>query len=414
MTSRALRAKLADLASIIDNNGKVLRREAKMAASNKSKVVTNGDATPWGATLLIKEESALPHKGFELWLGSVDDAINIDAMRDRRVTAMVNMSVTECKAEQKTRLNMGHRHAAFNGREDLAWKKVSFSADFYSRGLSADDFWYLALDTEDHFDYPLSEKFDEVAEFLNACRLDGRKVLVHCIMGMNRSAFACAAFLMRMGLARGEDGLDVRAAVHHVSSRRLDVMKNPSFLKQLIAYGQKGSGGGQSSSSSQIRAKTPCLLALSSVHRPPVAAVFPPRRPSASASRLGTPAPYKTPVKLSDTQLKMSPLCPSTEAVARIIVRNPAEHPMRPRRLSLGASFDANEEAQGLDAALSSTLRGNGSEWKVSNSRMTALRSRSTGCVGYSGAGPRRALAMHCESRKRSGAGGASTAVACA
>jgi len=327
---------------------------------------------------------------------------------------MGNMCASECKAEQKTRLNMAGRHAAFSGKEDQFWKKVEFTPEWYRRYLSQDDLWYLPLDTEDHFDYPLSDKFDEVSEFLNACRLDGRKVLVHCIMGMNRSAFATAAFLMRWGTVRGEDGLDVKSAVDWISSRRLDVMKNQSFLKQLVSYGQKSPATGSFAPALVARAATPCLLAQSSVQqklKPPLGA----RRISkCDDSRLGTPAPYKTPIKLLDTQLKLSPLCPSTEAVARIFVRNPAENAVRPRRLSLGKSGECQEE--GLDAALSSKLSGPVNEWKVSNSRVTPLRSRSTGGLGgyTANAGPRRALAMHCESKKQGNLEGSVSATATA
>ena len=100
--------------------------------------------------------------------------------------------------------------------------------------LSTLGFWHLALDAEDHPDYPIAAHFDEAVGFLRRCRSAGRKVLVHCVAGLNRAPCLCAAFLMREGLSRDGPGFSAAQAVAWISQRRADVFKNLGFLKQLL------------------------------------------------------------------------------------------------------------------------------------------------------------------------------------
>lgn len=94
-----------------------------------------------------------------------------------------------------------------------------FSADWYEAQLNLERMDYLLLDADDHPQYPILCHFEECHEFLRRCRTAGRKVLIHCVAGQNRSATLCTAFLMQEALdATGPLSLD--AAVHLISSRR--------------------------------------------------------------------------------------------------------------------------------------------------------------------------------------------------
>merc|ERR1712217_454756 len=97
---------------------------------------------------------------------------------------------------------------------------MQFTADHYKQNLECDAFRYLALDTEDSRSYAMYEKFDEIVAFLRQCREEGKPVLIHCMMGLNRAACACVVFLMREGLELGTQGLGLREAVDWVSRRR--------------------------------------------------------------------------------------------------------------------------------------------------------------------------------------------------
>ncbi|CAJ1355284.1 unnamed protein product [Effrenium voratum] len=87
----------------------------------------------------------------------------------------------------------------------------------------------LVIEAEDDVFYPLLDThMDAVLEFLDTQHADGRKVLVHCFAGMNRSAALCAAYLMirdRMGLAK---------VVRHMSEQRGWILSNEGFVHQLV------------------------------------------------------------------------------------------------------------------------------------------------------------------------------------
>merc|ERR1711972_1066765 len=82
--------------------------------------------------------------------------------------------------------------ARLNG--DEVRSLVEWSGDWYTDMLGY-EVNYLALDAKDEDGYPLDQHFDEIISFLEQCRKERRKVLVHCVMGINRSASAVVAFL---------------------------------------------------------------------------------------------------------------------------------------------------------------------------------------------------------------------------
>lgn len=62
------------------------------------------------------------------------------------------------------------------------------------------------------------------------CRRVGSKCLVHCKMGISRSAATVIAYAMK------EYGWDLKKAFEYVKERRAVTKPNPSFMRQLEEY----------------------------------------------------------------------------------------------------------------------------------------------------------------------------------
>lgn len=65
---------------------------------------------------------------------------------------------------------------------------------------------------------------------LNSHRKAGSKCLVHCKMGISRSAATVIAYAMK------EYGWDLNKAFDYVKERRTVTKPNPSFMRQLEEY----------------------------------------------------------------------------------------------------------------------------------------------------------------------------------
>ena len=66
-------------------------------------------------------------------------------------------------------------------------------------------------------------------EFLDRCEREGRRCLVHCMVGASRSVTLVLAFLVV------KRGWALRAAFEHVRARRGKARPNRGFAEQLIA-----------------------------------------------------------------------------------------------------------------------------------------------------------------------------------
>lgn len=85
-------------------------------------------------------------------------------------------------------------------------------------------------------DYPLvniGRWFDDVTHFIMIHRLQNRKTLVHCAMGISRSASLACAYLMNLFHC------DEVKALRWLRDKRYCVNVNPGFYRQLVQYGKK-------------------------------------------------------------------------------------------------------------------------------------------------------------------------------
>ncbi|TNN36842.1 Protein phosphatase Slingshot 2 [Liparis tanakae] len=76
----------------------------------------------------------------------------------------------------------------------------------------------------------LLEYWNETYKFITKAKKAGAKCLVHCKMGVSRSASTVIAYAMK------EYGWDLDTAFDHVKERRSVTKPNPAFMKQLEEY----------------------------------------------------------------------------------------------------------------------------------------------------------------------------------
>ena len=67
-----------------------------------------------------------------------------------------------------------------------------------------------------------------LADLVRSMRAAGKRVLVHCAAGINRSGLLAAASLIR-------EGYDVDDAIETVRSARTGALNNPEFVEALRA-----------------------------------------------------------------------------------------------------------------------------------------------------------------------------------
>ena len=84
----------------------------------------------------------------------------------------------------------------------------------------------------DHWQYNLIEQhMDECVEFIDKCKNNGDKILVHCMAGMNRSATITVGYLLHYF-----KDMDLLRAVEYTVKKRSWILTNGGFRRQLIQY----------------------------------------------------------------------------------------------------------------------------------------------------------------------------------
>lgn len=107
--------------------------------------------------------------------------------------------------------------------------------DFYGGSVC-----YLGIPAHDLPDFNISPYFSSAADFIHrALTVPGAKVLVHCVVGVSRSATLVLAYLML------HQQLSLQQAIITVRERRW-IFPNRGFLRQLCQLDQQLRGAGQS------------------------------------------------------------------------------------------------------------------------------------------------------------------------
>jgi len=95
----------------------------------------------------------------------------------------------------------------------------------------------LMIPLRDEVSSDLAASFEEAWEFISAGRQSAGKILVHCKMGRSRSAGLVLMALCRSGQ------FSLRSAWQHLRACRRQTAVNAGFVKQLIAFEQRLTGG---------------------------------------------------------------------------------------------------------------------------------------------------------------------------
>lgn len=117
---------------------------------------------------------------------------------------------------------MGITHI-INTAEGINFAQINTGAHYY-RDLNIK---YMGLNLMDIESARISIHFSETADFIEQAINGGGRVLVHCYMGMSRSATIALAYLMI------KKGMTAEEALKTVRRNR-GVRPNDGFLRQLI------------------------------------------------------------------------------------------------------------------------------------------------------------------------------------
>ncbi|KAI4820759.1 hypothetical protein KUCAC02_028728 [Chaenocephalus aceratus] len=131
------------------------------------------------------------------------------------------------------RLYIGDQNSAEN-RADLTKHRVThiLNAAHSKRGVQPDiyecmEITYMGIEAHDSCGFDMSVNFRAAADFIHRALSRGGKVLVHCHVGVSRSATLVLAYLML------KHNLSLVEAICAVKQKR-GVIPNRGFLRQLI------------------------------------------------------------------------------------------------------------------------------------------------------------------------------------
>jgi predicted protein tyrosine phosphatase len=155
-------------------------------------------ACPWPGTWSSDSEHDRPCQiSAKTFLGSQFDAMNKTTLKEYGITKVLTIQL-----------------------EDLPQK--------YKRHFHEQNHKFIEM--KDCASANIMEKFDEAIEFLSRCEKTPGNTLVHCRMGISRSATICTAFLMKTQQLNFDD------AFGRVRERRPQAGPNFGFLGQLKVY----------------------------------------------------------------------------------------------------------------------------------------------------------------------------------
>ena len=135
-----------------------------------------------------------------LYLGAEDDATNVKNLKELGITHIIN----------------------------CAESYIATGEDFYGKEIK-----YMGFEGEDDDDYDILQHFEVVTSFIDEARLAGGKVLIHCIMGINRSGALALAYIMMLR------NIGPLSAAKVAKEKRKGVLvTNHGFQKRLIQFAQ--------------------------------------------------------------------------------------------------------------------------------------------------------------------------------
>ena len=95
------------------------------------------------------------------------------------------------------------------------------------------DIQEIHLKIKDVDNFNISDYFEEANEYINRCKLESHKLLVHCKLGISRSTSLIIAYLVKY------DKFTVNDALNFVKNKRNQIKPNKGFMNQLYEYEKK-------------------------------------------------------------------------------------------------------------------------------------------------------------------------------
>ncbi|KAK2143245.1 hypothetical protein LSH36_860g00004 [Paralvinella palmiformis] len=135
-----------------------------------------------------------------LYLGSEQDATNLKLLKELGITHIVNCASVYCQT----------------------------GPSLYGSSVK-----YLAFEAEDDSDYDIMQHFPQVFSFIEDARKKGGKVLIHCVVGINRSGALAVAYLMV------HQKIGPISAACDIRKLRSNLLTNDGFQRQLISFARK-------------------------------------------------------------------------------------------------------------------------------------------------------------------------------
>lgn len=164
----------------------------------------------------------------------------------------------EGAAKNKVYLKLIGVTHVLNCAEGVQFCQINTGGYFYSQ----DNIKYLGINVLDVPQAKISIHFQETADFIERALMSGGKVLVHCMVGLSRSATIVLAYLMIKRAMRLEEA--IRAVRRH-----REIRPNDGFLRQLMeleymmsASSNYGVPSINTSSSSSTSTASPAAAAL--------------------------------------------------------------------------------------------------------------------------------------------------------
>ncbi|XP_021697774.1 dual specificity protein phosphatase 18 [Aedes aegypti] len=102
--------------------------------------------------------------------------------------------------------------------------------------LPCDETGYLRVPVKDSRETDLDRYFNEVADRIEEESQRNGITLVHCVVGVSRSASLCLAYLIKY------HRMSLKDAYQHVKARRPQIRPNVAFVKQLMEFEFKQTG----------------------------------------------------------------------------------------------------------------------------------------------------------------------------
>lgn len=130
-----------------------------------------------------------------LYLGSYEDACNLNFLRQHNIGFIVNLA--------------------------------------YKPPCAPNEFRYLNINIYDHPHENIIQHADKVINFVDQAVREGKAVLIHCMAGISRSTSMVMVYLMK------RYNLNVKQAYEYILRHRPIVLPNVGFSKQLMDYDEQ-------------------------------------------------------------------------------------------------------------------------------------------------------------------------------